>query len=374
MKRKSNNDTLLICRGLGISRFINKCVDNNIEICNVIKCDSKTLEFNIDDSNYRKLKKIDLQEYTIEVKKVGGKRWLKQKLTYRCGLIIGLVLSIIAVFFVNNRLLNIQISGLSKYSEDEVITSINDYGLNYFSKMNSNFFDLENHLSKNFDFSLVSIISKGNTLIVNIKEELSDISDKYLPIVSDYNMVITEINVYAGTSNISKGDIVYLGDTLVYPYEIINNEKQSVVPRVEIKADLYYSVNYSFKNQEEVFERTGNKQILEMNYSLGRFNLISENKENEYSTYEIENIDKYISNYFLPIKVNKVIAYETKLVTKNHNFEEEKDIIVNNLKNELYSKIPNDMEIENEEIKISSTNYGNIVTIYAKSSVYLNYK
>ena len=27
-----------------------------------------------------------------------------------------------------------------------------------------------------------------------------------------------------------------------------------------------------------------------------------------------------------------------------------------------------------EEIKISSTNYGNIVTIYAKSSVYLNYK
>ena len=373
MKRKSNSNLLQV-KGIGVSRFINLCSSNNIEISNVIKVDAKTLEFNITDNNYSRLRRLNLNDYAIEVKKVGGKKLLVNCLIYRIGLIIGIIISLIGTFFINNRLLNIEISGLGKYSKEEIIKSINDYGLNFFSKMDIDFIELENYLTNSFDFSLVSIISKGNSLIINIKEELSDISDKYVPITADYNMIITEINVFAGTPNVSIGDIVYLGDVLVYPYEIINGENKPLLPMAEIKGDTFYSVNYNFKSTEDVYERTGNKKIIKMNYSLGKFNLISDIKNNDYATFELEEVNYYISNYFLPIKVNKVIAHETTLVTKDHNFEEEKDGIIEKLRKELYEKIPDSLKIEDEEIKISSTKYGNIVTIYAKSSVYLNYK
>ena len=44
-----------------------------------------------------------------------------------------------------------------------------------------------------------------------------------------------------------------------------------------------------------------------------------------------------------------------------------------NLKEKVYKKVPDNLKVESENVKISSTNYGNIVTIYLKSSVYLKY-
>lgn len=374
MKKIRNSGTILVCEGTNISKLLNRCLELDITLQNAIRKDAKTLEFSIDDSNLKKFNTLDLKGYDVKVKNIGGKQRFKNLLITRCGLLIGLIISLIAIFFINNRMLNIQISGLSKYNEDEVINEINEFGLGYFSKMDINTAELESHLTNKFTFSFVSIITKGNTLIVNVKEEISDVTEKYLPITADYNMVITSINVYAGYSKIKVGDVIYKGDTIVYPYEIINEEKVSVVPMAEINGDVFFSSRHTFRKEETRVERTGNSTILNSSIYLGKNKIFEVSKDNPFSSFEVEEVEDLVSYYFLPIKIKKTIIYETTEAKVSNNFDEMKDKIIEDLKKDVYNKVPENLKVDSEEIQISSTNYGNIVTIYLKSSVYLNYK
>lgn len=374
MKKIKNSNTRILCKGNNIAGLINKCVAQNILLQNAIRLDAKSIEFDLNDLNLKKFKTLDLKNYTIAIQKSGGIESFKRILKFRCGLFVGIIVSILSLFFIDNRLLNINISGLNNYSESAVIDKINEFGLNYFSKMNVNTEELEVYLTNSFNFSLVSIVTKGNTLIVNVKEEITDITDKYLPITADYNMVITSINIYAGTGEKGVGDVVYKGDIIVYAYEIVNDEKIEVMPMAEICGDVFFSSRYNFLNEEKINKRSGNKQLISCNYSLGKYQLFEDMDPCNFSQYEIEESNEIISYYILPIKVKKLVAYEIIEETITRNFEEEKENIISNLKDEVYSKVPENIDVESEEIQISSTNYGNIVTIYLKSSVYLNYK
>lgn len=373
MENKIKN-SIMVLKGNNISRLINNFVNANIEINNAKRIDAQTLEFDVDDNNLKKIQMLNLKNYELTYKTIGGKKRLKSVLINRSGLIIGIILSIIAIFLLNNRILNIKITGLQKYTKEEVCNEINNFGLGYLSLMNDDLEKLEMHLSNSFDFSFVSIISKGNSLIINVKEEISDIKDEYIPITSDYNMVVTGINVYAGYSTIKIGDVVYKGDVLVYPYEIINNEEVSVLPMAEIYGDAFFSARYNFRNEEIVYERTGNSKVIENTYYLGKYKLLDKNIDNTFDSYEKEYLSKNISYYFLPITINQMVVYETKEVLKKRIFEDEKDEIIQKLKKEVYLQVPDNFKVDSEDIQIYSTNYGNIVTIYIKSSVYLRYK
>ncbi len=368
-----NNLARLKVSGINVSSFINNCAKNDIELKYLKRSEAGCVEFSISDDNLKRLKSINIENAHIDTILPSKIDRFKHFFLYRIGLIIGLILSIVLMIFLNNRLINIKIIGLNRVSEEEIVSKINEFGINKFSDLNFDKGKLEDYLEENFDFSFVSIISKGNTLIINIKESLPDISDNYIAITSDYNMIITEINVFSGLAKKSVGDIVYVGDILVEPYEIIGEEKIEVAPRAEIKGDVYFSSNYNFESVEEKWVRTGEKQILEYQMSLGEWTLYNKNYEYEYENFEVDDFDSIITTYFLPIHTKKKIAYETHKETFERNFDEEKDEIIKKLKNDVYSKVPKNLNIDSEDIKINSTKYGNIVTIYLKSSVYLKY-
>ena len=101
--------------------------------------------------------------------------------------------------------------------------------------------------------------------------------------------------------------------------------------------------------------------------------MFSKKFECKFENYELQKSCTLLSEYFLPLKINKIIAYETFSETVDLDFESSKEQIVDNLKEKVYKKVPDNLKVESENVKISSTNYGNIVTIYLKSSVYLKY-
>jgi len=186
-------------------------------------------------------------------------------------------------------------------------------------------------------------------------------------------MVITKINVFSGTSMLTIGDIVYAGDILVYPYEITNNERIDIEPYAEIEGETFFSERYEFVAEEDIYERTGKYKVVSSNVSLGNLKLFSNEDEHGFEHSEEQEYNQLVSSYFLPIKINKKIVFELQKVKRIRNFDDEKENIINNLKEKVYSKVPNNLAVDSEEIKISSTKYGNIVTIYLKSSVYLKY-
>ena len=374
MRKNNSNWARLKIKGSNTNLIINNCVKNDIELQNVYRPSNQELEITLSDNNLKKFKNLDLENYEVTTLSTSLKQKFIHFLIFRIGLIIGVVASIILMFFMQNRLININIYGLNTIQREEFIDKINEYGIRRFSLMNFDKSDLEKYLADNFDLSFVSIITKGNTLIISAKEELPDINKSYVPITAEYNMIIKEINVFAGTSTKKIGDVVFAGDILVEPYEYISNEKISITPCAEIRGEVYFSASYNFVAEEEVQVRTGNSKIINFGMNIGKYKLLENKTDCPFENYEVEEIDSLITNYFVPMHVRKTIAYELTTETVTKNFEDEKDNIINKIKDEAYSQVPSNLNVISEDIKINSTNYGNIVTIYLKSSVYLKYE
>ena len=110
------------------------------------------------------------------------------------------------------------------------------------------------------------------------------------------------------------GDIVFKGETLVEPYQIINGEKIDIVPCAEISCEVILSEKYEFFETETKTVKTGKSKVVSTNYMLGKIKLFGKTYKNNFGTFEIKEYSKEISNYFLPIRMTKTIAYETKTV------------------------------------------------------------
>lgn len=371
---KKNKLAQLEITGYNLNNLLNVCIKENIELQDIVKLSPQQMEVKLSDKNLKKFNKLNIDNYEIKVKYPSLFQRFLHFLIYRIGLIAGIVASIVLILVMQNRLININIYGLDNINREEIIEKVNEFGIKKFSQMNFNCEDLEKYLMKNFDLSFVSIITKGNTLIINAKEELPDISKDYLPITADYNMIIKDIRVYSGTCCVKNGDIVFEGDVIVEPYEIINGERINITPCAEIQGEVYFCSSYEFREKKEICARTGDYQVIDIEYYLGKYKLYGNKYDCKYSDYDIEIDDKMITNYFLPIHIKKTIAYKKETVELEKDFEEEKEEIIDKLKKEAYSKVPDYLHVEGEDIKINSTNYGNIVTIYLKSSVYLKYE
>ena len=375
MKRvnKTNLNIVKVSGGNSVN-FINNCVSEGLNLNNINRTSSKELTFEISDNDYSKLSTIDNRGCNISTVEFGGKKKFINAFIYRIGLVVGIIVSLVGIMLFNNRLIQIHVLGLTRTSKDDVIRQLEELGVTKFSYMNYDTNKLEKGLSNEFRFSLVSIIKKGNSLIVNIKEELPDLENSYTPITADYNMVINSIKVYAGTSKVKEGMLVYKGDILVEPFIKKGDGIVYVSPIAEIDASVFLSNSYVFKNNEEIFVRTGKKEIVNSEIKLGKYRLNKSEKNSSYSHYEKEENITLVSNYFLPISINKTYAYELEKKCITRNFENEKEAIINRQKELLYLTCPKSLEINNEEVKITPINDGYIINVYLMSLVSLKYE
>lgn len=376
MKRKKRNSNLNIikCRSLNVSNFINFCVNNGISFRSINRTKDNYVYFEIDDKNLQLLKKLDTSKYEFEIVKIGGLKNILNTLIYRIGLVVGLALSITVMLLLNNRLFRVHVYGLASTQEQAVIDSVKEYGIGYLSSLDFDKSGLEQFLADKFNFSLVSIITKGNSLIISVKEELPDISNSYVAITADYNMVIQSIEVYSGTAKVKSGDIVYKGDTLVEPFISKSGDIVYVTPCAKITAKAYFNSHYNFISSEEKLERSGKKTIISSEISLGKLSLFKSSKENKFEKFELENSTNKVSQYFLPIMIKKTYAHELKKVLVNRDFESEKEELIARVKNSAYSLVPSNLKVENEEIKVTDTSTGKIINVFLECNIELNYK
>lgn len=373
MTKSINNLTKISCSAVNLSKFLNICREHDITFYNLQRLDGNRVEFELTDKDMAKLTSLNLTNYHYEVVNVGGLRKALNTVIYRIGLIVGLALSIIGVFVLNNRLLHIHVYGLTSVAEDAVVESVREYGVSTLSKMDFANEELENYLSKEFKFSLVSVVKKGNSLIISVKEELPDIEEQYTPIIADFNMVIQNIQVYSGTARVKAGDVVRKGDVLIEPYVVSGEDKVYVPPCGDISVIGYFSASYIFSNSREVVVRTGNKQLISHELRLGKYLLGKSSKENMFSEYEIEVVDSSVSQYFLPLKMKKTYAYETMQKSIECDFEKEKNNIISKLKNEVLHQIPSNMSVDKENILIKDFQNGKIINVCFECVTNLKY-
>jgi len=227
----------------------------------------------------------------------------------RLGVVIVLAIMFIFLCISNLFVFQYKVLGLDLLTENEIYNVLKENDITGIKlKSNINKKQLENLILNVDKVSLVSVVVKGNTLIINIKEKIynEEYEDKgqFKPLVSNYNGIITEISVISGTPLVKMGQTVKVGQELVAPYTIDSSgNKLSVKPLAEIKADTFNYTISEFSDEKIIYEDTG-KKIKSKQIFLGNSVLYKNSKENSFQYYRVEDKITYLtSNLLLPLKI-----------------------------------------------------------------------
>ena len=198
--------------------------------------------------------------------------------------------------------------------------------------------------------SLVSIITKGNSLVVNLQEKV--INDEYqnvgnfTPLKASASGRVKSIKLIQGTLCVKVGDIVKEGDILVEPYIIDSSgNKKSVKAEAEITAEIWCEGRVTHYDYAIKTVKTGNRIFKDDVYFLGLPVYISKT-EVPYSEYEVSTKIINLSTTLLPVKIYRSIIEETKTVEENIPFEEVRKSVIEQAKSLALEKAKNNSVIE----------------------------
>lgn len=348
--------------GFFIQRLINLCISKGIFLDETKHLNKSKIITNISKNDFKEVCKIAKKtSCKIKIIKKAGIPFVVHKYRKR-KIFLGLFCFLgILCFSITRFVWNIEINGLTKINEDEIVSVLHEHGIDIgtrISKIETEALINEIRL-KRADISWVGAKVKGTNFILDIveAEEKPEIVDdsQINNIVSDKSGIITRINVQSGTSRVAVGDEVQNGTLLV---EGVMEGKYTGIRYVNSRADIYAKITYSKSEtkklnvKEEYF--TGNEyNQYKINLNNFKINLNKgvSNFEN-YDTIETNKKVRLFSNYYLPIELEKITYKEKRYEEKKYNIDE----ITKELKTKLENEISMDLENKYEEFIDSSFN------------------
>ena len=329
---KIESRTHIKVKGLNQERALNNII-KKVEIYNYNKEEHNISTFEVHFKDRKIIKKL-LQEQGLEVVSISHKGILSKlkNLLYCYGIIIGLV--VISLFYTlqYSFIWKFEVWGVEEKSEQANIIDFTKKSLESRFKFSIDTDEIEIKLKDNFEqISSVSVAIVGQSMIININEAIlpNEMQGEFEPIKSDYDGIITKINLIQGTLNVKEGDIVRQGDILVFPYIIDSQgQERKVEPKAEIYADVWYSTQSKHYDYRIETKRTGqiitNSEVL-----LFGLSIYQNTHEIQFDKYEKEEYTQdLISNNLLPFKLKKTIYYENEIIKINEPFDQKKDEII----------------------------------------------
>lgn len=357
-------------KGLNFARLYNLFIKYGISIFNIVSLDYNTITFNIKPSQYTRLiSNKNFDSYDITVIKSGGIHVIKHLLLDKIGIIIGLIISTVLFYLVSNITLNISINNATT-TYDIVYNTILDYGISLYKHNDFNSEELELYILDNVpSISMVDVITYGSSIIVNVHEtEYS--KENHIPIKAQYDMYVRSIDVYSGTQVVFKDSIVRKGDTLVLPY--IRDDSGNTIyvePKAKIEADIWFSDYVEYNTISTTSTKTGNSKLVEYTIKYNDIPIYTYIDETiEYLDYVIEDSVLPISG-IIPITIYKRYAYEMIDSTIEHDFDTDRDYVINNLIELIKDSVPTEYEIIDKQVEISKIYDKYYIVVYLKCSI-----
>ena len=336
--------------GFFIERFINICFSKKIMLWSLNRENSTSLSAKISVGDFKKIRyAAKKSKCKIKLKDKKGLPFLLKK--YRKRKIFAITLIVIAIFIfgLTRFVWNIDIVCDGNINKEEILKVLEECNVKlgtYIEDVNID--KLVNYIClKRDDISWSGVEIKGTNLIVKLvmaEDKVFEISsDEPCNIVSNKDGVILKISSQNGTQRVKEGDVIKKGDVLV---EGIMEGKYTGNRYVHAEASIWAKVWYVKEEElplkQEYFVETGeveNRYDINIKYLKINFNK-SLPKFEKYDTIEAVKKVKLFSNYYIPVEI--------KTITYKEQMKKVKEYTVDELSNELQTKLKQELLTENE--------------------------
>lgn len=351
--------------GYNIDNLLKTLYNKKIPLLNVERMAQTQVKFELPDKYDKKAQKY-ITNFKGEKTPSFIKRLPKLMLTH-IGLIVAIFVGSLFYFFSSNYIWQIKIFGIKNLTEADIIDVLEQNGVKT-GKINlKSSKEIETILLENYNrIAQVSVIRQGTTIVINLSEKLVYDEQIYEPITANHSGIITNINLVTGTTNVKIGDFVNAGDILVFPFNLDKQgNKISVKPMAEIKANIFIIGSAQMQKTETILARTGKQQIVYDYYIFGK-HIFSGRNKNSFALFENVSYNENVSR-LLPIKRTATCFYELAPTEISHDFDAEKQILIEKSQQNAYGLIKNTFDLLDETTKTEIS--GN--TMYAYTTLTL---
>ncbi|MDD5933990.1 MAG: sporulation protein YqfD [Clostridiales bacterium] len=312
--------------------FMNLCENRNILLWGIRYEEKQCFGF-IKLRDYRTVKDIARKSKTVPyIKKRYGFPFFLKRVWKRKVYFIGILLFCMLLFTMSRYIWDISIEGGHKHTPEQLLSYLKSTGVYSGCTIQEiSCPKIEEDLRRDYpDIGWVSAQIKGTRLIVSIVEtEVPVLIDSKKEtnlsaahIVANQDGIIASMIVRSGVPKVKIGSVVKKGDILVSGViPVIGDEGvptmyKSVVADADIMVKTYVDYDHSFSMTYQSKKYTKEKKT---GYQLDLwdrkiFNVGSSNSYEHYDIIKDVNTLKLVRNFYLPIKITKINAYEYKTI------------------------------------------------------------
>lgn len=328
-------------------RLINKCVKNNIVLWN-IRYLKNAIVFKVSIKDFKRIFRIRKGlKIKIEILKKYGFPFIIKRYKNRYGIIVGIFIFIVFIYFMSGFVWNIEINGNKTVGKTQILRECESLGIKIGakkSKLNTKIL-AEKFLIDSDNFAWAAFNIEGCVLSVDITETKNNI-DANIPsnIKAIREGIITKIDVTAGNCIVKVGDKVNKGDILVSG--IIENS---------FSTEFVHSIGDIFATTEREYiieEKYKQKIVKQINKPIKRSAISFFGIRCPIYLGKIEKnlIEKnYHKDYLLSEKIPILLFKKVFVETEKQNFVFAKEDLIKKAQKKLKDKIKAD-KIEEYEI------------------------
>ncbi len=359
---------IIIVSGKSVERFINICTRREILLWDMERVGHDTVRMKISINGFKKARTAARKSRChVHITGKKGLPYVMGAYKKRKGFLAGIFAFALLIYLMTSIIWSIEISGNHLVQTNEMIEQMNEMGI--YRGVSKRFIDpkllADTLMLKNSRLSWVGVEIKGIRLNILVKEGVEPPQvvpvDKPCHIVSEKDGIILSIQAKNGLVMVKEGDTVVKGQIVISGnIESIHPEfgEKQVHAIGEVIARTWYEVEKDVPVKQIVRRRTGRVWNKTSVYFLD-FRIPLPSGELPFQVYETGIFDKapvFGKKFRLPFGITTQRFYELEEEERVPLQEEARKLAQEAAEKELKKLIPEDAEITDRQMKITTKN------------------
>lgn len=361
---------IITVEGIGIERFLNHLIKNNIRVYNVKRVSNSKIELNIEKRDMRDFKRAYRgSNFDIKVKQKTGIPFILKRIYKLKGMWICALVSLVLLMLTSQFITDIYIQVPEGIKKEAIRKELYNAGLKPgVYKKNIDRKAIRDHIMLKFDeAAYVSINVKGTNIFATVTKKAETLKSteqsNYCNIIAEKNGIIERVMPRSGNQIANVGKIVQKGEVLV------SGANTKSVP--EVWASTFYEVSKSANYEDIIKRKTGEKKRVYTMSFYGNKHTLRRNIK--YKDYTIDNKEYKLSlgNYTFPLRINISTFNEVKDVKIKKDKEKLKRELSEKSLKELEYIMPVSARVVNVEhdYKVNKNMLEYIVTVQTSENI-----